>query len=64
MAFRVEVDGDFIKGYIGNNKVICLHNFWGDWIVYDQTALPPDVQKAAVYIQCFKAVFDKLEELK
>lgn len=64
MDFRVEVNGDFIRGYVGKDTVIILNNFCGSWNVYQHKTLPIGVEKAAVYAACFKAVFDKLEEIK
>lgn len=52
-----------VQGYVGTHEVMSMRSRpCGDWMVCSSSCLPTDVDRAALYVECMRRVFECARE--
>lgn len=52
-----------VEGYVGTHEVMSMSSRpGGAWMVGSSSCLPADVERAALYVECMRRVFERARE--
>lgn len=63
---RIDVNSfeNDVRGYVGRYEVMSMNSrIQGEWMVGSSSCLPTNLNRARLYLECMRRVFEKVDQL-